>query len=353
MNIKGIYSGPYEPAKDMGWLKPVGPDDFELYFFSDQGWKKVASSKGGGQGSGSNVQDITLDEDGNLVISKEDGEDIVFSMDNSGAISKPIEVELGGDSMGSYQTGQVIDAGTSIYDILQGMLAKSIPYQYKEPSLSGTQAEIAEVGEYIPKMVFSWIQNDAGPLTGWVIRQDAQEVAKGATPSITYMPPKTSMFTDGAKTYQVQVSWNEGPVKDDNLGNPSPGNIKAGSKTYRKVFNGYRRLFAGSYPQKKEFLSNEEVRAMGNSWLASEKQPGSSADFSFQDGTMCVAVAVPKGYYENTKIIHKSTGLDLTGSFVKTEIQVTGANGMQPATYYLYLLNSDAPMKADVYVITF
>lgn len=353
MNIKGIYSGPYEPARDMGWLKPVGPDDFELLFFSDQGWKKVASSKGGGQGGGSNVQDITLDDDGNLVISKGDGEDIVFSMDNSGAISKPIEVELGGDSMGSYQTGQVIDAGTSIYDILQGMLAKSIPYQYKEPSLSGTQAETAEIGEYIPKMVFSWIQNDAGPLTGWVIRQDGQEVARGTTPSITYTPPKTSVFIEGTTTYQVQVSWSEGPVKEDNLGNPSPGNIKAGSKTYVKNFNGHARIFMDSYAQRKESFSSDDVRAMRNTWLSNEKPQGSSVDFSFQDGTMCIAIAVPINYSGNTKITHKSTGLDLTGSFSRSTINVAGANGYQSTPYHLYLLNSDAPMKADVYVITF
>lgn len=44
MVLRDIYNGMEEPLHDMGWLRPYGSDDFELLFFSDQGWKAPLTS---------------------------------------------------------------------------------------------------------------------------------------------------------------------------------------------------------------------------------------------------------------------------------------------------------------------
>lgn len=268
-----------------------------------------------------------------------------------GSLPEDLEVQLGENGEnGSWKTGDMIPEGTSWYDLFKGLLQKSFPYAYANPSLGGTEMASGETGSLLPALSFTYLQNDGGALSSWKIRLDGTLVAEGSTASIIWRPSEEH-FKDGVRKVSIEVSYGEGPVKNDNLGNPSPGNVKAGKQTFFKNLAGERNIWWGTGTDDMPVSTSEDIRNLTGSRIG--VRDGESVDVNIPLGTRCIVLAAPSSLGGISEIMQLSTKLPVISSFERTTVQVEGANGLYPVEYEVYKYNSVSGLMADTFRVTF
>lgn len=204
-------------------------------------------------------------------------------------------------SIGNYNKGKEIAAGTSLQSVLMDMLSQRLqpsatPTQpaasitlYIDGATKKTTAGTVEVGTTInPYYVASLSAGSYtyGPATGIVassydVTSTGRKTVNGATEdtaedsATTATGSFTSFVVDDDTSYQLSVSipHNEGAVAVDNLGDTSDPEVKieAGTKTKSSgIVSGYRAWFCG-YKNGTNALADataitgEQVRALGHS----------------------------------------------------------------------------------------
>lgn len=282
-------------------------------------------------------------------------------IEDGDSISSAITVELGsGGTLGGYKTGDSIASGTSIETVIKKLLAKQIPPTYTAPTVSltnnnGTAAGNYEIGTIIsPKLKATYNQNDGGNLT----EINIIGIASGVTSPLS---TEIESFTlENTIQYRASVTYEAGPIKNDNLGDPYPtGSIAAGTKysSYMK-FNPYRSGYfygildtsSSEVPLTSAIIRNGTRK---NGAYGSGNLPLISA--SSVTGRKRIFVACPATNTGVTKVIMPSAmNADCTSDFILQEdtVMVEGANGYTSIAYKVWVYEPAAISDDQTFTVT-
>lgn len=264
------------------------------------------------------------------------------------------EVQLGsGGTVGGLKTGDTIPEGTTMDELIKLLTQKSVPASYIQPGVTcrvstGTAAGSYEVGTEINTTIQgTFTKNDAGELTTIEILKNGSSVLSQATSPIT---TEAQTFTLGEETvsFTAKATYAAGPVKNDNLGQPSPeGQIKAGSKTSAAVsFVGKRNLFYGTGVGTAPSVTSELVRGLSNKQLGPSN--GTSFNINVAAGQQYVVIAYPATLRKITKCFYVEQNTDLAENFTEQTISVQGANGAAGADYRVLVYQMAVPAAAGM-----
>ena len=151
--------------------------------------------------------------------------DGAFSPNSEGGggdvFTEDILVKLGAnETFGKYKNNDIIPAiGKTSVQVIKDATTKNIPATYTQPvsTISGTSNVDIESGTTLEiSLNGGFNQNDAGVKIGSKIFKNGSEVSS------------TNLFTESIKlsspvTYRHEATYEDGLIKNDNLGNPSPG----------------------------------------------------------------------------------------------------------------------------------
>lgn len=316
---------------------------------------------GASTGIQSKIADGTINESDMVITSDTDELYYVDSTKTPHALgssksTEEVEVNLGsGGSVGGLTTGDTIPAGTTLDELITMLTQKSVPATYTQPGVtcrvsSGTAAGSYEVGTSITTTLqATFTQNDAGALTTLAINKSGtgSPIISGATSPQT---TDAQTFTLGEETvsFTATASYADGPIKNDNLGQPSPdGQIKAGSKTSSAVsFVGKRNLFYGTGTGATPEMTSEVVRALANKKLGPTN--GTSFDVNVAAGQQYVVIAYPATLRNMTKCFYVEQNTDLVENFSVETKSIQGANGAAGADYKVYVYSMAVPAAAGM-----
>jgi len=255
------------------------------------------------------------------------------------------EITVKGTSQGAYSDGNVIAAGTTIETIIKNMLTTIINPTYTQPSTSITNVSSSsyELGQQVPiSITQTFTVEDSGGKVSEAIYKD------GVSVSITNTFSET-LTCDDSTAYYGTVTYSEGPIKNNNIGDPYPtGHILSGTVTSStRTINAYRKMFYGiSLPA----TTSAEVRSLGNSLL--NPVNNSVVSFPIPIGATSVTFAYPKSL-GTVLTIKDALNIDIKGAFSLTEVSVAGANNYIPILYYVYKYTPASPFaQTNTYTIT-
>lgn len=293
------------------------------------------------------------------------------------------ELTLAGnfESVGNYEKGDIIAAGTSLQDVLSSMLQQELyPTANDKPSASiSASGGSGEVGSSYTLPTATLTITDVGSYeygdkaTGITFAIESVELkqgsnskkndavmSKGSTLKLQATDTAT-LYTDNEKSYTftATASYEQSPkIPVTNLGNPyEAARIPAGSVSITDktvTFSGYRYAFAGGTTA--ATLDSAVVRAMSakKSSKASMDSQSEALEFTAAQGATKVFFAYPAkwtgtpyfemfglAWAENTDIV------------AKDNIEVADARGtvdgvLQGAVdYKLYCWELDTPLQAE------
>lgn len=265
-------------------------------------------------------------------------------------LSNSVTVELGANgTLGGYKTGDSIAAGTPIETVIKKLLAKQVPPTYTQPSISiannsGTAFGNYEIGTLVtPNVKTTFTKNDAGALTEISILKNGSSVATSDNSPATYNEDAQTLSS--TISFSAIATYEQGPVKNDNLGDPYPSTrIAAGTKTSSALkYTPYRQgYFYG-------VLDTTSANAPLNSAIirACTKKNGAYASndvISISAASVAnrkrIFVACPANKTGVKKVIMPSAmNADCTADFVKqsTTVMVEGANGYTAEAYNVWI----------------
>lgn len=264
------------------------------------------------------------------------------------------EVNLGaGGSIGGLETGDTIPQGTSLDELIVMLTRRSEPAQYTQPGVTirnstGQAAGAYEVGTNINTTLQAlFTQNDAGALTNLAIYKQGTSdalISGGTSPVST--EAQEFQLTDGSVTFYATATYEEGEIKNDNLGQPSPdGHIEAGSKNSANfTFTGQRNMFYGTGVGAAPEATSEHVRELTNKKL--NPTQGYSFNITVAQGQQFVRIAYPATLRKITKCFYVEQNTDLAENFAETTVSVNGANGAAGADYRVLTYEMAVPAAA-------
>ena len=245
------------------------------------------------------------------------------------------DLKVTGVTVGSFTDGTVIKADTDVLSILKAMLIKRIAATYKAPELSiSSSITSAELGSTIsPKLTITYKQNDAGEVSNFTLSKNNSELENQSTVLTTYTD--SSLLLDGTKTYSASVTYEDGEIKQDNLGNDSPdGRIESGTKTTSVTISTYRNSWAFSTsdcstPEDASFIRS--FTGQGN------KTNGGTMKISASATDQMVLFAYPATLRECTKIRYEEANDDGNKTaFTYTTVSIPDASGNNAIDYRVY-----------------
>lgn len=275
-----------------------------------------------------------------------------------------LTVQLGdGGSIGGYKTGDVITTGTSIKTILNKLLQKPVPATYTGPSVSlvslGSAAGNYEYGTDITTQLKSeYTKNDAGGCSKLQLLLN-DEVSFTLTNAGSFTTASTVSQLTAQQVYTAKAYYDEGAIKNNNLGDPSPeGHITAGSVTSSAVkFTPYRSgYFYGVLATDKTVPLTSAIIRSGtrkSGAYAAGNMPLISA--SDVDNRKRIFVACPATNKGITKVVMPSAmGADATADFVKQSSTVTveGANGTTGIAYNVWVYEPASISDDQTFTVT-
>lgn len=281
------------------------------------------------------------------------------------SIVEPVTVELGENgTLGGYKTGDIIDSATPIATVIKKLLAKQIPPIYTAPTISlsnngGTTPGNYEIGSIItPKVKAIYTQNDGGAITQIdILKNNTSMITKDVSPVNYEEIPQT---LSAIVSFKAKVSYEEGGVKNDNLGEPYPqGKILAGLKESNTLsFNPYRQGYFWGV------LNTSSVEAPLNSQII---RSGNAKNGAYGVGTITgitaaavanrkrIFIACPADKKGVVKVIMPSAmNADCTTDFVKQSntVLVEGANGYEGILYNVWVYEPAMISDDQTFTIT-
>lgn len=267
--------------------------------------------------------------------------------------------QVGNITKGATATGTIPAAGKSIAEVLQAIFTKEENPTKVEPSVSLSTPKIGakEVGTKVSVDYTANLNAGSytyGPATG--ITATSWNVTDTEGNSSTEASGTFSEVTVGDDTnYKItaEATHGAGAIPVTNLGNEYPAaQIAAGTKTKTSgSLTGFRSFFYGSKTTPVE-LNSANIRALTNS----NKAVGTSQSFSMSivEGAKQVIIAFPTSTGKNlSKVLDTGAfGTDIVGSFIKSTVNVEGANGYTAVSYDVYVYAPDAALGANTYDVT-
>lgn len=305
----------------------------------------------------SKIVDSTFDE-GDFIITKDTNE-LVFINEEKDQKSIKSRSErsytLNGTDLGALKDGTTIKEGIDIDDLLNLITQKAIPATYTQPSVTisrtgGTNAGTYEAGTEISVELRSQFnKNDAGDITGHKFYKGSEMISDGgALDTITYSVPQ---FTIGDETinFKSEASYSDGPIKNNNLGKPSPsGQITASSKFSSNMsYVGKRNMFFGTGVGDIPELNSVNIRALTGKKL--NPTQGYSWNINIEVGQQYVIFAYDASLRDVSQVMYVETNdTGMASSFTKTLVDVEGANGFAAKSYKAYTYRMASPAAAPM-----
>lgn len=303
------------------------------------------------------ILESTLDS-GDIIITS-DSEEFAFVKPDGkvlyGKSRSTKDYTLNGTNLGALNDGETIPEGTSIDDLLNLITQKAIAPTYANPTVSiarsgsGTASGSYEAGTSItPILTATFTKNDAGDLTELEILQGSSEVGSDTTSPYTYTGTAI-VLGDETITFKAQATYADGPVKNNNLGNPdATGQIKAGTITSSNyTFTGQRNLFWGTGVGELPTLNSDTIRGLANKKL--NPTQGYSWDIPIAVGQQYVIFAYRSTLRDVNQVMYVETNdIGMASSFTKTTVQVADARGGEngQVEYKVYSYRMAAPAAA-------
>lgn len=266
------------------------------------------------------------------------------------------DIQFKGTSIGNWTDGSTAKEGLSFTEWLKQAAQKSIPATYVKPSVviannGGTNAGNIESGTSVtPKLRATFNKNDAGNLTAISIKKANASVKDGTTSPLDYNG-EAIVVGDETITFTASASYGDGAIKNDNLGQPSPGGqIKAGTVNSNGYsFTGQRNLFYGTGIGTAPELTSDVIRNLQNKKL--NPTQGYSFSMTVATGQQYVIIAYRDNIRDLNKV-HYVEGNDpnLGKNFKKSTLQVADARGGENGLsgYKVFLLQLSTPGKAPM-----
>lgn len=237
-------------------------------------------------------------------------------------------------TQGAYADGTTIPAGTPLSTIIKNMLQTRVAATYTQPTL--TIATISDlIYEYGASatlaLTMTWAQNDAGASTQFRYLSNTGELAAlpPAYPGNS-APPLSFAFSNltGPITLSGEVTYGTGPLKFDNMGDPSGAPIVGGTKitsnTLALVPRHRRYWGLSSNPS----IIDAEILQLNSELATSRAQTRND----FTPASQYIYIAYPESFGLATI---KFNGYITTNSWVLTTRNFTNAQGYT-ASYHIY-----------------
>ena len=267
-----------------------------------------------------------------------------------------VDFTVKGVAIGMYADGQLIPKDTPILDVVKNILTKVENPVYIQPTLlmSSTQELTVESGTTIaPELVIAFEKNDAGDLTGFRILEGLTELESDVAVVSPFVVPSHRII-DTVEQYKSEADYGDGPVKFNNLGTDYPvGQISAGTKVSNTIaVRGVRKAFYGTDAASKAiYTTSEEIRNLNG--LLNIVQ-GMSIEIAIPPGTQKVTFAYPETIRDVLSVKYvEGMNVEIKDIFVKTVVNVEGAEGGNGINYKVYTYVPVVPFQKDVnYVVT-
>ena len=267
-----------------------------------------------------------------------------------------VDFTVKGVDIGMYADGQLIPKDTPILDVVKNILTKVENPVYIQPTLlmSSTQELTVESGTTIaPELVIAFEKNDAGDLTGFRILEGLTELESDVAVVSPFVVPAHRII-DTVEQYKSEADYGDGPVKFNNLGTDYPvGQISAGTKVSNTIaVRGVRKAFYGTDAASKAiYTTSEEIRNLNG--LLNIVQ-GMNIEIAIPLGTQKVTFAYPETIRDVLSVKYvEGMNVEIKDIFVKTVVNVEGAEGGNGINYKVYTYVPAVPFQKDVnYVVT-
>lgn len=261
-------------------------------------------------------------------------------------------VQFKGTSIGNWTDGKTVPEGVTFTEWLKQAAQKAIPATYSKPTVSiannGGQASGAvESGTSItPKLRATFNKNDAGNLTKIEVLKGGTSVGNDTNSPYNYTG-NAIVIGDETISFTAKATYEEGEIKNNNLGEPSPdGHVLAGSVT-SSVYNitGQRNLFYGTGIGELPELNSGTIRSLVNKKL--NPTQGYSFNINIAVGQQYVIFAYPATLRDVNQVMYVETNdTGMASSFTKTLVDVAdargGENGLKQYKVYSYRMATPA-----------
>lgn len=236
-----------------------------------------------------------------------------------GVLTKDITVT--GTTVGNYTENTKLAKGSTMTTLFENMVTKEQPPSYTAPSISVSCniSGLKEVGEIIsPIITVSFSKNDAGPITKIELYKNNVLIDTVENPIATYQYSDSNItLTTATISYNAKMYYEEGPIKNTNLGNPySPGHIVAGSKTSANTST-----ITPVYASYIGIISSDYV--IGN--LTKIIKNTKSYTYKYSMSNQRIVYLYPKSFGDLTTVKDENNFENLT-SFTKSYITVDGVD---------------------------
>lgn len=188
---------------------------------------------------------------------------------NKGASANLTEeiIVAGVGQVGAVVDGEVFAQGTSFTESWKRLLQKTIPPTYTPPvvSLAINPSSTQEIGDVLSiTLTPTFTKNDGGNYTSVSFKKGGTTIRTQT--NLTPYVHHGQITQAGANEYTVEISYSEGPIKNDNFGNPnSDGRIPAGTGIGTNSFSGsYNNWFGPN--GNSEPNNGLEIRDLNNSF---------------------------------------------------------------------------------------
>jgi len=279
---------------------------------------------------------------------------ITWGFDRSwgAAVDATMDMVAAGDTLtvtnavGGFRLGDTIAATDSAWDITRRLLNPVVPPEYDIPTLtlSGSTPLAREIGENIaPTLTPTFTQNDGGAISEYRLYRGGSAIYTSAIATAT---TDTEFPLIANVTYNSQVDYAEGPIKQDSEGEDYPeGRIPAGTVTSSNVtYVPQRRGFYGVLTDDTIPNTDAFIRALPNSVMNPANNSQMIVDVPA--GARGCIFAYPGLLRAPTSIIQQSLGMNLINAFEQLTVQVPGANGYAPMDYRVYYLLPEFPFAS-------
>lgn len=243
-------------------------------------------------------------------------------------------ITVSGVTVGNLSPGTILEAGTSITEILKRMLVKVSKPVYSSPTVSVTSDIVsAELGSRVtPTITTRFAQNDAGVVNNFILKKSGVTALEGL-PIRTFTD--TSFILNEPTSYRAEVSYDDGPIKNDSLGEPDPtGRIPAGTKTSTITVTPYR-AYWGITTTESNIPTGTQIRGKTKNGI--NPSNGTTITAVTTPDSRSVIFAYPATLRDCIQIEYKEQeDKDNKSAFTQTTVSIADANGNNPISYRVY-----------------